>query len=471
LQPSPPNSRRISFFYHDEGGGGLRQCAPNGQIYQYLTPSAAVIFAALIAVFAAAFAPSAAAQAQPSAVIAEIHVSGSTLHPEAAIAAASGLKPGDNVTRDQIQGGADRLTALGVFTIVNYKFSSVGAKIRIDFDVKDAPEVPVSFDNFPWLTDDQLTDAIRQAAPLFDGQAPTDGGELDQIASAISGLLKAHNLPGSVERRLIAHPTRDNAMLMQFRFTGPPVTMESIDFGGDLARKSPQLEDRQADLLHKPFSRFDLEVFENEQIRPLYLSLGYLRVQFAEPDVRLLDATASQPGSKVSVTLHINAGPAYRLGVVDWKNMTVLPGETLVNLMVLKAGDIADGMRLTAAWQRVTDEYARRGYLDAKLDPLPEFDDAANKVNYHVNVTEGPQYHMGQLVITGLALDAENALRYAWKVQRGAIFDGAFYSAMLAKLTTPKPEIFGGLPVHYTTFGHDLRVNPDRTADVLFDFK
>src|SRR2546421_4780587 len=44
---------------------------------------------------------------------------------------ASGLKIGDVVSVEQIQAAADRLAALGIFSTVNYHFSSVGEKISI----------------------------------------------------------------------------------------------------------------------------------------------------------------------------------------------------------------------------------------------------------------------------------------------------------------------------------------------------
>ena len=123
---------------------------------------------------------------------------------------------------------------------------------------------------------------------------------------------------------------------------------------------------------------------------------------------------------------------------MDWKGATALSGETLVNLSVIKPGELADGMRLTAAWQRVEAEYAHRGYLNAKLDPQPQFDNANNKVAYKVVVSEGPQFHMGNLVLTGLSQDAENHLRYVWKLPKGAVFDGAYSDTMLEKISDAK---------------------------------
>jgi hypothetical protein len=268
----------------------------------------------------------------------------------------------------------------------------------------------------------------------------------------------------------VAHPTRDGRMML-FHLDGPDVIVDSLDLGDAAARNSPQLRDRQQDLLHKPFSRVNLEIFENEQVRPIYLSSGHLRVHFGEPTVRTASASA-QAAPKVSVTLHIDPGPVYNLILVDWKGVTALPPDTLINLLVLKPGETADGMRLTAAWERVETEYARRGYLDAKIEPLPEYDDANRKVSYHVHVDEGPQYHMGELVITGLSLDAAKHLNYIWKLPHGAVFDGSYYDTMLTKLALPSRELFGELPVHYAEMGHFLRINPeDHTADVLIDFK
>jgi outer membrane protein assembly factor BamA len=434
------------------------------------------LIAALLC-FAAVTPPNAAAQVQTQAspatsVIAEVHADGSRRYSETQIAAAAGLKPGDNVTRDDIQAAADRLTNLGVFSRVNYRFSSLGAKIKVEFQMEDASQVPVSFDNFPWLADSELAAAIRQSAPLFDGYAPTSGAELDLMTSGITTLLKSRGLPDTVEHHLVAHPSRDG-MLMQFSIDGPEITVDSIDFGDALARNSEQLRDRQQDLLHKPYSRFTLEVFENEQIRPLYISAGYLQVRFDEPALKIASAGAPATSpAKISVTLRIDPGLSYHLGAIDWSGVTAIPADTLASLMVQKPGDLADGMRLTAAWQRVATEYGHRGYLDVKMDHVPDYSDAKATVSYHVAVNEGPQYHMGALVLTGLSLDAERQVRAVWRLAPGAVFDGTYFHTMLAKLEKPSPEIFGQLPVHYAELGYFLRVDSDKhTADVLLDFK
>ena len=144
----------------------------------------------------------------------------------------------------------------------------------------------------------------------------------------------------------------------------------------------------------------------------------------------------------------------------------------LSKLVTLRAGDLADGMRLAASWQQVEFEYSHRGYLDTKVAPVPQFDDAAGTVRYNVTIVEGPQYRMGELVITGLSLDGERAVRNNWRLAPGQVFDKTFLDSMLSKLEKPTVAIFGELPVHYEKMGEWLRPNPQsHVMDVLIDFK
>jgi hypothetical protein len=262
-------------------------------------------------------------------------------------------------------------------------------------------------------------------------------------------------------------------MMMQFSVEDSRVTIASLQFGDSLAQSSEKVRDRSHDLIGKPFSRFAIEVFENEQVRPLYLSTGHLRVQFGEPDLGARGTEAKTPlPSEVPVKIPITPGPIFHFSAATWSGNSALSGVALMPLLLVKSGDLADGMQLAASWQRVEQEYHHRGYVDVKLDPQPKFDDAATTVTYNVAVTEGSQYRMGDLVITGLSLDAERVLRAAWRQARNDVFDGAYFDDMLVKLQKPTSMIFGEIPVHYTELGHWLRPNTEtHVMDVLLDFK
>jgi len=421
-------------------------------------------------------APSARAQAPqapPASVIAEIHAAGSTHYSEPLIIAASELKPGDPVTREQLQEAADRLAHLGAFQRVNYQFTSRGNQIVVELQLADAPAFPVTFDNFVWFGDPEIVSAMRGAVPLFNGAAPEEGAMLDEMTSVLTKLLQSRGVQGTVKHELHVLPSRQ-AMSVQFRVDDPGVTIASLQYGDALAQNSETLRDRNQDLIGKPFSRFTIEVFENEQVLPLYLVAGHIHVQFGEPDAGLRGAPQAKTSSPsgVLVKIPIVPGPVFHFSGVDWSGNSALAAPALTALLPMKPGNLADGMQLMAGWQRAEQEYQRRGYLDVKFDPQPRFDDAAATVTYHVNVAEGPQYRMGELIVTGLSVDAERKLRAAWHQARGDVFDGPYFDALLVKLEKPTPAIFGDIPVHYTEVGHWLRPNTDtHVMDVLIDFK
>jgi Surface antigen variable number repeat len=421
---------------------------------------------AAIVIGACAFAaPPASAQA----VLREIHASGSAHYTEEQILALSGLMPGDPVTRDEVQAIANYLAQLGIFSRVNW--TTREADTSLEFEVQDAPVVPVWFDNFPWFSEKELLDSVELAVPLFNGLAPQSGSLLDDISSALTLLLKTNNISGTMEHTLLAKPGSDD-QVMQFHVTGPTLTIDSIAYTDPLAQNSPKLDDRKPDIVGKPFSRFAIEMFISEQVRPIYLQNGHLRVQFAAPEPRFTGDPNEPLPSHVAVTVPIEAGPAYKLGQVTWTGNTVINAAPLDSLITIKRGDVVDGLALTAVWQRVEREYALRGYVDAQIDPQPQYSDADSTVAFRVAINEGPQYHMGKLVITGLSLDAERSLRAAWKLQPTAVFDGAWVEDMLVKLEKPTSEIFGRLPVHYSEVGHLIVPGevPD-TMDVLIDFQ
>jgi outer membrane protein assembly factor BamA len=407
----------------------------------------------------------------PSFVVAEVHAAGSHRYSDAQIAATAGLKPGDPVDNNTLQAIAEELAELGVFSRVNFRFTAKNNRAIVNFELQDAPVVPVLFENFPWFTDQELSDDIRRAVPLFDGGAPQGGSLLDQITAALSAKLASRGIKANVKHNLVAEPS-DDAMIMEFRQDGADFTIASVSFGDSAVQNSEKLHDRLSDLVGKKFSRFAIELFENEQVRPIYLSAGRLRVRFGAPVVNFNGEAGQQVGTTVDLQIPIDSGPVSHISGITWTGNVAIEEAALAKLVTPKPGDLADGMRLAAGWQQVELEYGHRGYLDAKVAPVPQFNDVNGTVAYSVRITEGPQYRMGELVITGLSVDAERRLRNAWRLTPGQVFDKTFLDSTLAKLEKPTVAIFGEMPVHYAKMGHLLRTDSqNHVIDVLIDFQ
>jgi outer membrane protein assembly factor BamA len=403
--------------------------------------------------------------------IAGITVTGTRKFPVDQIVSASGLKIGDVVSADQIQAAADRLAALGIFSAVNYRFSSKGETISLEFQIQEGHTVPLLFDDFPWFTDDEIAAAVRREVGLFTGESPESGVMVDEIANVLDKLLASRHIKGELTHQLVAAPT-GNGMVLQFRVEAPGLRIQSVQFGDPLAAGSERLKDRISDVKGQPYSRLAIEIFENEHLRPLYASKGYLRAKIGPPQPHMMGHSDDPAESNVEALIPVAPGPMYSWNGVSWRGNTAVPSASLDAAVGIKTGEVADGMKIDALWRELELEYGKRGYLDAKLDVQPEFDDNARRVSYRVNIVEGPQYRMGEMVVTGLSLDAEKQLRHAWQLAPGQVFDNGYFEKLLTVLAKPGREIFGEIPIHYTECGHWLRPNTDQhTVDVLLDFK
>jgi outer membrane protein assembly factor BamA len=400
-----------------------------------------------------------------SGKLASVKVTGSSRFRSDQIAPATGLKPGATVTKDDLQRGADRLAQLGPFSGVHYRYGDTDTGVVVEYEVTDAPAVPVWFDNFPWFTDAELISAVKSSAPLFDGTAPNHGTLLDDISDALQLALASRNVHTSVTHSLVTAPG-GSEQVQQFRVDGMDLNVGSVDLSDSLARNNRGIQARLSDLVDHAYSRTAIELFEFEQIRPVYLAQGFLNVRFNPPSTHL---EGSGPSARVAVTITIEPGPAFTWNGVTWSGNAVILSPELNALVTLKPGDPADEMKIEPIWESVHDDYARRGYLDATVTPRGQFDDTAKRISYTATISEGPQFRMGKLVLTGLSIEGERRIRAAWQIEPGAIFDKDVYDEFIS---SGIKEAFTGLPFHYEKVGRFLQEDPKSdTVDVLLDFQ
>ena len=286
-------------------------------------------------------------QATPSGegVLGAITATGSKRFTPAQIAEASGLKIGVQVNRETLQMAANKLAKTGLFSDVHYRFSSQGPNVSLEFQVTDASTLPVAFDNFPWFTDQELDKAIRQSVELFDGTAPEDGSYVDTIAAVIKKQLEAVGVPGRVEHRVLERPIGPG-LEVQYRLVGPTLTVGAVQFTDPLAQHDERVSERLQDLVGKPFSRYYVDIFAAEQVQPIYLSQGFLKVQFGAPEARFSGDPNHPDLGHVVVIVPVTPGPRFTWGGASWSGNTVYDAAALNRMMGLSQGQTADGLAI-----------------------------------------------------------------------------------------------------------------------------
>jgi outer membrane protein assembly factor BamA len=406
-----------------------------------------------------------------TAELREIHSDGQKILTAGQIAALTGVQVGGQVGRDDLQKAADVLVASGLFATVKYDFKTRPEGLTLTFHVTESPRVPAYYDNFPWFGDSELNDAIRAQLPFFDGTLPEAGAVVETAGNAIHDLLATHKLDLPVRHQVLGNPLSDGN-IQQFSVEGAGLTIASMTFSDAALASNPAVQQHLSEISGKPYSRTTIELFLAEQIRPVYLKQGYLKTKLGPPEVRLSGPPTAKLPEQIPVFVPIAAGDVYHFAEAQWSGNNVISSIALNSYFAMKPGEVANGMEIEAALEKIREEYGRRGYLDATVQPEASFNDAAHTVSYQIAIAEGAQYRMGGWVITGLSTNGEASVRSHFPIAAGDVFDKIKYEDFLSSLQHHSKDIFGELPIHYDGVGHWLK--PDiakATVDVLLDFK
>ena len=424
----------------------------------------------LLLFFAAASPIPAQTPGTATAPLREVRVDGQKHLSEPQVVAATGLVVGSEVGRSDLQAAADKLSKTGLFDKVSYSFETRTGVI-VTYHVEESPRIPVYFDNIPWFADSELADAIRKKLPYFDGTLPQGGDAVEQAAEAIKELIASHGVEVTLEHQVTGNPLGDGTVQL-FKVEGPRLHIEKLEFSDPSLLASKAVQQHLGEIVGKPYSRMTIDLFLTEAIRPVYLRNGCLHPKLGPPEIRLTGNPNQKLPQQIPVFVAVDPGPVYHWKEAHWAGNITVSEFTLNGDVGLKSGDVADGMQIEAAWDRVREEFGHHGYLDAKVDAIPSFDESAHTVSYSVTIHEGPQYRFGKMVLTGLSPAAEKKLHAAWPILQGEIFDKTKYEEVLTKLQLHQEQIFGELPLHYESVGHWLEPNASTgTVDVLLDFK
>lgn len=72
------------------------------------------------------------------------------------------------------------------------------------------------------------------------------------------------------------------------------------------------------------------------------------------------------------------------------------------------------------------DAYGNHGHIQAHMNPTPEFDDAAPKVTFKIELNEGPQYRMGTVEFKGFSSADAATLGKRWGLKSGEVYDRSY---------------------------------------------
>jgi outer membrane protein assembly factor BamA len=392
-----------------------------------------------------------------------VNVAGTERYKPEDVIRSAGLELGRTVHEDDFKDAVRVLGDTGAFTSVAYRFEYSPEGTKLELQVQDAQQlVPARFDNLVWFSDQELREKLHVRVPLFSGQLPVTGKLPDDVSEALQELVDEKKIPGRVEFTPIARGDGPTEAFV-FTVTGPRITIRNVEFPNAAPAELSRLEAAASKLHGAEYTRSAFLIQEDKSFLPIYLELGYLKARFGEPEARVVENDPNDVG--VDVTVPVVPGNQYKLASLEFSGYKAFSADTLRSLVRLQTGQPVNVRQLTKDIEGIKELYETRGYMDVRIDSVPEINAPDLSVGYVLTINEGAVYKMGDLEILGVDPHTSGRLQNLWTLRTGEAYDASYPGRFVAQAL--KQVMTTG---EWSTDIQETRNQKDKTLDVTLHF-
>jgi outer membrane protein assembly factor BamA len=360
--------------------------------------------------------------------IEQINVNGSRRYSPQAVIAALGLRVGQQASQAELEQVSAKLGSSGLFDVVEFRFGWGTNGVVATFNVVDGTKlVPIGFENLVWFSANELATDIKKKLPLFTGVVPLAGDYKDQIAKALQQILTEHKLSGTITTLPQGAAGRIDAML--YRVDGNEIKVTSCEFPGAEHANELELSELAKYIMGMRYEKSFVDASLQTRLKDIYDRNGYLNVHSDRPELKVLSTTPDR--TEIALTTKVTEGQQYKYGGAQWSGNTVLSAAELNTALKFGAGQIASMAKFRDALTNVRRLYGRQGYLGLGIDFTPQLR-ADGTAEFKVTVTEGDQYAVGKLSITGLDAATMSKMMSEWNLRTGNVYDSGYPQLFMA---------------------------------------
>jgi outer membrane protein assembly factor BamA len=345
-------------------------------------------------------------------------------YPQAALEAASGIKPGDIITQDTMQQAAQRLSDTGAFADISMSLDGPIKGITVIFKVKAAsPDnmLQASFNNLIWFTPAEIDAGLHSRIPLYGPTLPESGNTQDAVQNALADMLQQKGVTATIKHEVIEPSAARPARYVDFFVSHPTIRIREVHLSGVSTDLAPAVRQRLTKLMGAPLNLGISRVNSDDLLLEPYLTGGYISAQLTGRTVTQVTPTPERIDIDLSGT--INPGPLYHLGEVTWAGSPQMSSAAFATASPLHTGDLASTEILAKAVATLAYAYRCQGYADVIVDPHPALDASTGRVSYAFTVAPGEVYHIHSITPLNLPAAQQREFDANWKLKAGDIFN------------------------------------------------
>jgi outer membrane protein insertion porin family len=341
----------------------------------------------------------------------------------------AGIHLGTPITQEDIRAAAEKLNATGLFSNIKFQADNTG----LHFDLAPAEILlPVSFENFPWWTDEEIVSQVHAHVPLFHGTLPPTSTIQQQVTDALIALLATKGVTATVEATQQEEIETGKLAAIRFRILTPPITVGAVTFTGVGSGNSADIEPIALAATGQDYSSLATAATLSQAIKNVYHNKGYLEETTASFSPK--EPAVQSEKVVIPISMEISEGPQFRLGTITLAGDVLMSKDDFQKRSLLHTGDIAQEDKLRNTLYMVATPYRAKGYLRANIAAdATRHQGPPATVDYAINVRPGDVFHMGKLTLEGFNDTQKAEFLESWTMNPGDVFDATYPPGFLKK--------------------------------------
>lgn len=143
-----------------------------------------------------------------------------------------------------------------------------------------------------------------------------------------------------------------------------------------------------------------------------------------EADIAKTDMTYSPNGKKMSLTIHVNEGPEYKVKTLGVAKNEVLDTDEITKDFKSKEGEVHNKGQINSEAEALSKKYQEDGYVNARVTPQVTLDKENKTTTVVQNVQEGDLKYIRKVNVAGNETTKDEVVRRDVKLAPGERFDG-----------------------------------------------
>jgi outer membrane protein insertion porin family len=124
--------------------------------------------------------------------------------------------------------------------------------------------------------------------------------------------------------------------------------------------------------------------------------------------------------SDIFITANVTEGVVYKLGEIKLAGNLIVPEAELRGLLLVAPGQTYSQKTISASQERIKNRLGAEGFYFAKVEPVPQIDEAKKIVNLTLFVDPGSRVYVRHINFTGTTRSDDESLRREMRQLEGA---------------------------------------------------